>query len=60
MAALVYAIIHFLRVGRVNDQAHPPQPVPTVVAPPTAPAPVGPSPAQPGNQAPRASDKPTR
>jgi DNA-directed RNA polymerase specialized sigma24 family protein len=58
LAALAYAIIHFIRVGRVNDQAHPPQPVPTVVAPPPAPAPAGAPPAQPGTQAPRASDKP--
>jgi len=39
IAALIVALIHFLRVGRVNDQAHPPRPVPTVVAPPTAPDP---------------------
>jgi len=39
IAALVYAVIHFICVGRVNDQAHPPRPVPTVVAPPPAPDP---------------------
>jgi DNA-directed RNA polymerase specialized sigma24 family protein len=57
VAALVYAIIHFLRVGRIDDQAHPPQLVPTVVAPPP-PAPVGATPAQPGTQTPAAGVKP--
>lgn len=66
IAALVYAIIHFIQVGRVDDQAHPPQPVPTVVAPPAPPAPA-PSPASVGPSQPRpptgpsgASSKPPR
>jgi DNA-directed RNA polymerase specialized sigma24 family protein len=53
IAAVVYAVIHFLAVGRVNDQAHPPRPVPTVVAPPPAPAPApSPAPASPASPKP--------
>jgi DNA-directed RNA polymerase specialized sigma24 family protein len=59
IAALAYAIIHFLYVGRVDDQAHPPQSVPTVVAPPPAPAPA-PTPAPESPRTQPTSDKPPR
>ncbi|HEX8793851.1 MAG TPA: hypothetical protein VF765_23070 [Polyangiaceae bacterium] len=58
IAAFVYALVHFLAIGRVNDQAKPPRPVPTVVAPPPAPAPVGPAPAQTATGSSRTSTKP--
>jgi DNA-directed RNA polymerase specialized sigma24 family protein len=61
VAAIVYAVIHWIAVGRVNDQAHPPtpQPVPTTVAPTPAPAsPPAPTPAPASPQRAPASDKP--
>jgi DNA-directed RNA polymerase specialized sigma24 family protein len=58
MAALAYAIIHFFYVGRVNDQAHPPRPVPTVVAPTPSPAPAAPTSPTPDNSQPGGSVKP--
>jgi DNA-directed RNA polymerase specialized sigma24 family protein len=59
VAALVYAIIHFIFVGRINDQAHPPtpRPAPTIVAPPPAATPA-PTPAPASPRTPRGSDKP--
>jgi DNA-directed RNA polymerase specialized sigma24 family protein len=53
IASVLWAIVHFVRIGRVNDQAHPPQTVPTVVSPPPAPAP---SPAPAGGAPSPASD----
>jgi DNA-directed RNA polymerase specialized sigma24 family protein len=60
IAAIVYAVIHFFYVGSVNDQAHPPQPVPTVVAPPPTPAPAAPTSPSPGTQSPGGSPKPPK
>ncbi len=63
VAAITWLVLHFVEIGRVNDQAHPPQPVPTVVAPPTpapSPAPVAPAPDTPGTQPPTGSLKPPR